>query len=470
MRRIEITDITLREAATDREMSLSFKETIEIAKILDKLGVDTIALAPVVNEKIDSLLVRTISTAVKKSRLSIPVGTTKASLETAWKALSGAKKPRLSVELPVSSVQMEFMCGAKPSKVLEMAGSLVSEAKKLCSDVEFVAKDATRGDDGFLSQVVTAALENGATTVTLCDTAGTMLPHEFEAFVEKLYEEVPALSNAELCVMVSDDLSLSLASSLSVLLKGASGICVSVNGTAAPSIEAAAHIFRMRNESWSCALKTTELNRAIKQINWMTRSKKDKSSPFDTGIFKEAVSDIKFDKADSITAISEACRKLGYDLSEDDTAKVFKTFSELAEKKTVGIKELEAIIASSAMQVPPTYELVSFVINSGNLFSSTANIIFRRTDKELSGLAQGDGPIDAAFKAIENITGHHYELDDFQIQAVTEGREAMGSALIKLRYNGKLYSGRGLSTDIIGSSISAYLNALNKIAYEESHK
>lgn len=365
---------------------------------------------------------------------------------------------------------MEYMCGAKPSVILGLAGSLVAEAKRYCSDVEFVAKDATRGDDGFLSQVVAAALENGATTITLCDTAGTMLPHEFESFVEKLYSEVPALSGAELCVMVSDELSLALASSLSAVTKGASGICVSVNGSAAPSLEAAAHIFRMRGEECSCGLKTTELNRAVKQINWMTRSKKEKNSPFSTGIFTDKESNVKFDKADSITEISEACRKLGYDLSEDDTAKVFKTFRELAEKKTVGVKELEAIIASTAMQVPPAYELVSFVINSGNLFSSTANIIFRRTDKELSGLAQGDGPIDAAFKAIENITGHHYELDDFQIQAVTEGREAMGSALIKLRYNGKLYSGNGLSTDIIGSSISAYLNALNKIAYEESHK
>ena len=142
----------------------------------------------------------------------------------------------------------------------------------------------------------------------------------------------------------------------------------------------------------------------------------------------------------------------------------------MAEKKTVGTKELEAIIASTAMQVPPTYKLVSFVINSGNTINATANIHFKKNEEDLFGLAIGDGPIDASFFAIEQITGQHYELDDFQIQAITEGREAMGSSLVKLRFNGKIYSGNGISTDIIGSSIRAYLNALNKIVFEETQK
>ena len=142
----------------------------------------------------------------------------------------------------------------------------------------------------------------------------------------------------------------------------------------------------------------------------------------------------------------------------------------VARKKSVGTKELEAIIATTALQVPPTYELESYVINSGNIISATANIHCRKNGADLFGLAVGDGPIDAAFLAIEQITGHHYELDDFQIQAVTEGREAMGSTLVKLRSNGKLYAGNGISTDIIGSSIMAYFNALNKISYEENHR
>ena len=133
----------------------------------------------------------------------------------------------------------------------------------------------------------------------------------------------------------------------------------------------------------------------------------------------------------------------------------------------MGYKELEAIVASNALQVPPTYKLESYVINSGNVITATAVIKMTKNDQPVSSVSTGDGPIDAAFLAIEKIVGRHYELDDFQIQAVTEGREAMGETIVKLRSEGKLYSGRGISTDIIGSGIRAYINALNKIVYEE---
>ena len=119
------------------------------------------------------------------------------------------------------------------------------------------------------------------------------------------------------------------------------------------------------------------------------------------------------------------------------------------------------------MQVPPTYVLDTYVITAGNTISSTAHLKLNKGDARLEGVCIGDGPIDAAFLAIESITGCHYELDDFQIQAVTEGREAMGQTVVKLRSGGKLFSGRGISTDIVGASIHAYLSALNKIVYEE---
>ena len=158
---------------------------------------------------------------------------------------------------------------------------------------------------------------------------------------------------------------------------------------------------------------------------------------------------------------------MGYDLSEDDNAKVYEEFLRVAAKKSVGSKELEAIVASVALQVEPTYKLVSYVINNGNIIPASAQIRVSKGDMVIDGVCIGDGPIDAAFLAIEQIIGHHYELDDFQIQSVTEGKEAMGSALVKLRSGGKLYSGNGISTDIIGASIRAYINAVNKIVYEE---
>ena len=138
------------------------------------------------------------------------------------------------------------------------------------------------------------------------------------------------------------------------------------------------------------------------------------------------------------------------------------------QKKTViGAKELEAIVASSASQVPSTYHLESYNISSSNITTSMANVILTKGDTKLNGIATGDGPIDAAFFAIEQCVGYHYELDAFEIQAVTEGKEALGSTVVRLRSEGKLYSGTGLSTDIVGASIRAYINALNKIVYEE---
>ena len=177
---------------------------------------------------------------------------------------------------------------------------------------------------------------------------------------------------------------------------------------------------------------------------------------------------VMLDRNDDKDAVTAAVKNLGYDLSDEDFGKVYEEFQRVADKRRVGAKELEAIIASSAMQVPPAYKLISYVINNGNIISATAQITLSRNGEEQKGICIGDGPIDAAFRAIEQIIGHHYELDDFQIQSVTEGKEAMGSALVKLRRDGKLYSGNGISTDIIDASVRAYINAVNKIVYEEA--
>ena len=158
---------------------------------------------------------------------------------------------------------------------------------------------------------------------------------------------------------------------------------------------------------------------------------------------------------------------LGYDLGDEDITKVWEAVKNIGKEK-VSARELDAIVATVALQVPPTYRVDSYMVNAGNMMKSTAQIRMTREDRVLEGVCAGDGPIDAAFIAIEQIIGRHYELDDFQIQSVTEGREAMGETIVKLRSGGRLYSGRGISTDIIGASIHAYVNALNKIVYEEA--
>ena len=177
---------------------------------------------------------------------------------------------------------------------------------------------------------------------------------------------------------------------------------------------------------------------------------------------------ILLDSDSTLSDVAHAANILGYDLSDEDCGKVHKALMQVCEKKdSVGSKELEALIASTAMQAPSTYHLESYSTNCGNLTNSMSQITLKRGDEILCGVSTGDGPIDSVFRAIEQSIGFHYELDDFQVQSVTDGKEALGSALVRLRSNGKLYSGNGISTDIVAASIRAYLNALNKIVFEE---
>ena len=218
----------------------------------------------------------------------------------------------------------------------------------------------------------------------------------------------------------------------------------------------------------STGLRTTELGRAVSQLSWMVKPQEKSESLFENvGIGESA--GVVLDENATIGDVIGVVAQLGYELSEEDNATVYEAFMRVASKKHfVGTRELDAIVASSALQVPSTYHIENYVINSGNVITATANILLTRDGEKLRGVGVGDGPIDAAFLAIEQIIGHHYELDDFQIQTVTEGRDAMGSALVKLRADGRVYSGNGISTDIIGASIRAYISALNKIVYEEN--
>ncbi|MBQ2227941.1 MAG: hypothetical protein II427_02320, partial [Firmicutes bacterium] len=190
-------------------------------------------------------------------------------------------------------------------------------------------------------------------------------------------------------------------------------------------------------------------------------------TPYDTA--PHDGSDAVLTVHDDMDAVMKAVAGIGYDLGEEDAVNVYNAFMRIAEKKeSVGIKELDAIVASAALQVPQTYKVQDYVINSGNVITATSHIRMEKDGQILDGLAVGDGPVDASFLAIEQIVGHHYDLDDLQVRAVTEGREAMGETIVRLRStDGRLYSGRGISTDIIGSSIRAYVSAVNKIIYEE---
>ena len=467
MERIRISDMTMKQGG--KETALSFKEKIELAKLLDKLGVSVIELEGIQNARIDSLRIKSIAMAVKESVVAVPVQLNQENILACWSAVSQAKHPRLQVCAPVSSVQMEYLFHKKPDAMKAAVGEAVAAAAKLCKDVEFVADDATRSDPAFLYDVIAAAINAGAGTVTVCDTAGAMLPDEFAAFLTGIFENVPALASVTLGVACSDQLSMADSCAIAAVRAGARELKAAAYRLDAVSLPNVAKVLSAKGDAFGVTspVRTTQLGRITDQIAWMYQTGKSKNSPFENGVRDEDAG-IYLTAHDDLAAVLKTAEKLGYDLSEEDGAKVYEAFRAIAAKKEkVSARELDAIVASAAMQVPPTYVLDTYVITAGNTISSTAHLKIAKAGQMQEGVSVGDGPIDAAFLAIERITGQHYELDDFQIQSVTEGREAMGQTVVKLRSSGKVYSGRGISTDIVGASIQAYINALNKIVYEE---
>ena len=467
MNHIKISDITMKQAAEN--FSLSFKEKIELAKQLDKLGTAVIELEGLENPRLDSLRIKSVASAVTDSVVAVPVALSEDSVRNTWNALRLANHPRLQVCASVSPVQMEYLFHKKPDAMLTAIAQITALCRSLCEDVEFIAQDATRSEPALLKQAITAAIDAGASTVTVCDTAGTSLPEEFGAFIGNLYETVPALKSVCLGVNCANTIAMADACCVAAAAQGAAEIKAAAYPIDTANLSHVARILDVKGEQLGvqCGIHVTQLSRAIAQINRMCQPGQSKASPFDSSIQED--SGIFLTAHDEIGAVLKAVERLGYDLSEEDGVRVFEAFRNIAAKKEqVSIKELDAIVASAAMQVPPTYILESYVITSGNTISATAHMKLHRADTVLEGVCIGDGPIDAAFQAIERITGHHYELDDFQIQAVTEGREAMGQTVVKLRSGGKVHSGRGISTDIVGASIRAYLSALNKIVYEEA--
>ena len=464
MANIKISDMTMKQVAEG--FSLSFKEKIELAKLLDKLGVSVIELEGMENPRVDSLRIKSIATAVKTSAVAVPVALNKESVQEVWNALQMAKNPRLQVVASVSAVQMEYLYHKKPDAMIAAIAETVKCCADVCKDVEFVAEDATRSDFAFLCKAVETAISAGATTVTLCDTAASLLPQEIAEFVDKVKQTVPALEQICLGIRCADGLSMAVSGSVAALTSGAGEVKTAAYPIGTADLAQVAKIIAARGDGfgWNTTVQTTQLSRIVGQISRMCQTGKvaaDAADTQDTGIYLTA--------HDDVAAVSKVVESLGYDLSEEDITKVYDAFKTIAAKKEqVSAKELDAIVASAAMQVPATYTLDTYVITSGNTISATAHIKLLKNNQSVEGVYIGDGSIDAAFKAIESITGCHYELDDFQLQAVTEGREAMGQTVVKLRSGGKLYSGKGISTDIVGASIHAYLSALNKIVYEEA--
>ena len=415
MRNINISDNTLRHTGVEDEEQLSFRLKLEIAKQLDRLGVTAIETAPVSDSKSDYFLVKSISSAVISAQVAVPVDILNpASPALSWDALRDARHPRLQVHAPASAVQMEYFCHRKPSALMEMVGARVADCVSLCDNVEFIAHDFTRSETEVLHQMIDTAINAGAKIITVSDSAGNLLPDEFFKIVRSVREYIP--EGITLGVQCSNEIHLADACGVAAVRAGADEIKTAVLGRNSASLLRMSRILSSKSDflDADCSIRMTEVEHIY----------------------------------DSIREMCKAYRK---------NPRMVSLGGE--ESKLEEIEESEA--------VPETYRLESYLINSGNIISATCHLRLIKDGELLESVCVGNGPVDAAFQAMEKVLGVNYELDDFKIRSVTEGSEAVGETVVMLRHNGKTYSGKGVSTDIVGSSIFAYLNAVNKIAYGE---
>ena len=467
MEKVQISDCTLLDAADHAE--LSFREKIELCRLIDKLGVSTIDLCAIRQKKIDRLLIKSICSAVKQAMIAVPVSLTEEdSVRMTWEALKESASARLQVIAPVSSVQMEYLLHMKPAGLLAMVEKTIGSCLSFTDEVEFIAADATRSDPAFLRQILRTVAATGVRCITLCDTAGIMTPEETYGFIQELYQDLPELKNVVLGFFCSGALNLADACAYAAVRAGVRALKTTACRGDSISLSNIVRILSVKGsaEGIQSTVGLEQIRRITGQADMICHSAGHRNVARTEPAGHET--DLILSVHDSMETVLHACETLGYDLGPEDQQKVWKVFSQTAERKeTVTLKELDAIIAAEAMQVPPAYHNVQYVISTGNQIGAMAHMKLMFHNQEIEGIASGDGAIDAAFNSIEQATGRHFELDDFQIQSVTEGREAMGQTIVRLRWEGKLYSGRGISTDIVGAGIMAYINAVNKIIYEE---
>lgn len=455
MRSITFSDQTM---LTPAARAAGFRQKLEAARKLDHLGLTAVEMPKLSEQEADVLLMRSLCSTVKRGVLALHTGITVEEVTRAWDAVKGAEQPRLIVDMPLTSAQLEYICHLKPPKAIERIGELVKAAGQLCGDVEFVCGDVTRAELPYVKEALKTAVEAGANRITLEDAAGLSLPEEIAALVK---EARGVIGDAlPLSVRCGNELGLAISCAVAALQAGADEIKTAYNDETGLTAASMAKLLRSRGADLKLesTLNVTRVDRTAGELDALLTA-----AP-------KALSTAGEPKQGDIPAgetLAQAIASLGYELDEADMAHVQEAAEREGKGRALNLAELEAIVLSVAQQVPPTYRVKSYIVNSGNTITPTAHVALDKNGETLTGLCAGDGPIDAAFLAIEQIIGRHYEMDDFQIAAVTQNREAMGDALVKLRHSGKVYAGKGISTDIIGAAIRAYLNALNKIAYEE---
>ena len=385
----------------------------------------------------------------------------------------------------------------KPEEVLQQSIDMVTYAKSLCPDVEYSAEDACRSDWDFLVKVFEAVIKAGANVINIPDTVGYTTPDEMYRLVDYIMKNTRGIEKIEVSTHCHNDLGMAVANSLTAVSAGATQLECTINGlgeragnAALEELVMALHTRKQYFDA-ECRVNTTQLYAASRLLQNITgiqappnkaiiganafahesgihqhgvlaeRSTYEIMTPESVGIPKNLM---VLGKHSGRHAFADHLNALGYTLTEEELDKAFVQFKELTDKKKdILDRDIVAIVTNRVLEVPELYSLARFIINSGNTIPATAMIALKYGEDEVENVSMGDGPVDAAFKAINSIVKKDFVLDNYSLRSVTEGQDALGEAVVKLSFEGIGVTGRGLSTDVVESSIKAYLNGVNKL-------
>lgn len=500
MKTIKIFDTTLRDGEQSPGCSMNLQEKIEVAKQLEKLGVDVIEAGFAIASPGDFLSVKTIAETVKDVTVASLSRALKKDIDRAYEAVKGAVSPRIHTFLATSPIHMEYKLKMKPEDVLVQAADMVRYAKSLCGDVEFSAEDASRSEPEFLYRVFEAVIKAGATCINVPDTVGYAMPEEFYELVRGIKQNVRGIEKVDLSVHCHNDLGLGVANTLAAIRAGATQAECTINGIGERAGNAALEEIVMglstRQDLYGFAtnINTKQIYNASRLISAITGVSVQPNKAVvganafahEAGIHQHGVlankktyeimtpesiglpdNVIVLGKHSGKHAFSERLKTLGYALDDTHIQTAFEKFKDLADrKKDVSDLDLRALVEVDSFDIPNEYEFDTFVINSGNRMTATAVVKLTHEGNTMEEAATGDGPVDAAFNAVERCIGESFVLEDYIVRSVTGGKDAQGEVIVKLEKDGKKARGRGLSTDVVEASVKAYVDAINKYYYQ----
>lgn len=501
---IKVFDTTLRDGEQSPGATLNAAEKLEIARALERLKVDAIEAGFPVASPGDFESVRAIAEEIRTVTVVALARAVEKDISRAWDALRPATRPRIHTFIATSPIHMQYKLRKSPGEVLRMAVDAVKYAKQFTEDVEFSAEDATRSDWDFLCKVFEEVIDAGATVINIPDTVGYTVPAEFQRLIKYIFEHTRNIDRVEVSVHCHDDLGMAVANSLAAIEAGVHQVEVTINGIGEragnAALEEVVMALKTRHDFFnaSTGVDTTKIYRCSSLVSALTglyvqanksivgrnafahesgihqdgvlkeRTTYEIMSPKDIGL---ATSQIVLGKHSGRHAFRTRLLELGFNLGDEEFSRAYERFIELADrKKEVSDRDIEALVRGELTAVEDLYSLDYLHVSSGMAAIPTATVRIMREGKVVEEAACGDGPVDAAYRAVDRIIQLQTTLEDYQLRAVTGGKDALGEVTVKVRAGDRVYTGRGVSTDIIVASVKAYLNALNKVANDLKRK